>query len=141
MRRSTIKVLATSATMLIVSAGAAFADTGTFVSQAGQVVFYYGISGGHGTSKHWGGGFTDKFCQDAPGATSFNTFVGQYLRDRTLQADDVIKSRMSAYAEGKYTSASFSTSGSSNYHTDVGWSYVSSAGSGANGYSRGNGGC
>lgn len=140
-RRPVSKVVGISAAMLVVSAGAALADSGTFVSQAGQVVFYYGASAGSGTSRHWSGGFTDRFCEDAPGAGSNNTFVGKYRRDRTLQTDDIIKDHSARYSDGKYTSASFSTSGSSKYHTDVGWSYVAAASSAANGYSRGNGGC
>lgn len=142
-------VAALSTMPLAVASGAALAngtrtqpnnvdpDTGTCTSIGTQIVFYYGVSSGNCTSPHWNGGGNYKLCTDAPGSHAGNTYDARFRHDRTFQSDETIREIVPYFNSPRLCSTAFGTSSDSSYHTDAAWPYISGAGGGANGYSRG----
>lgn len=124
--------------MLLVAAtaGAAWAGTGTYVRQNGQIVFYYGVSSGQGESYSFDGYGTARLCADAPGAKQHVMFNARFQHERRFQLDETLKDLFLYYDDSAYTSGSFSTSSSARYHTDATWNYAAGASQAANGYSR-----
>lgn len=100
------------------------------------LVFYYGVSSGSANSNTCDGSRTVKLCADAPGATSQNTFAAELWEQRALQPDYRRSwTPQLAYAWAKHCQAPVSLAAKKHY-VHVGWSYVSGAGSAANGYGR-----
>lgn len=123
------RVAVLAATVVIATSGAAHALTGS-LALSKSVNFYYGETAGSGDSQDFDGYGTAKMCARSEGYSS-QTYVAQYLRNRTLQPDDKLKDVLLAYnayvAPNSYGSATFSTASSSRYHTTAIWPAVPSA--------------
>ncbi len=123
------------ASILIGSAGAAYADSGDFVRQSHGVVFYYGTTNGDSDSFNFSGGPVYRVCQDAPGVSYNANHYSKLVLNKTL-ADETLRSVASSYADPKRCSNTYDTSSTKNYHVRVDWVGVPSAPDTNNGYGR-----
>ncbi|MDR6175495.1 hypothetical protein QE364_000114 [Nocardioides zeae] len=140
-----IRITAAAAFVIGATATAAHAATGS-TPLARSVVFYFGETSGSGDSKDFAGygigaPVGTRLCSDADNYGN-NSYGAQFIRNRTLQPDDVLKDVTRTYNQGLYTSASFNTYSNYQYHTRAAWSAVPSAPNNASGFARsGSGGC
>jgi|SRR5664279_6342835 len=133
------RVLTLSVVLFVATAGAAFADTGTYIRYAKKVEFFFAESAGDASSYDFSGYGTAKLCADAPTSSS-RTFYVAYMWNRTLQPDDIMKEQFRVYSDPRYVSASFSTQSDRKYHTDATWNYVPNVIAETHGYSKAIGG-
>jgi hypothetical protein len=109
------------------AAEVAHADSGTCGHSAKEVTFYYNQGSGNCDSKDFSGYGTAKLKSDAPSCcspASQSGYTAYYYKNRTLQPDDVQKYHSALYKNAAKTSAAFSTSSGSKYHTNVIWDAI-----------------
>lgn len=138
--RATRTLAALTFVIAATSTSAAFAATGSDALPR-SVRFYFGVSAGSGDSQDFAGrgvgaATPTVLCSDADNSGGNNTYTAQLLWNRTLQPDDVLRSKALRYNQGLYGSATFSTYSSRQYHTYANWSAVPSAPDSADGYAR-----
>lgn len=103
---------------------AAFAGTGQYVPAVGSVVFYYDLSSGNGGSYlKWGSGSNDRMCMDAPGSSSYATFVGHVYWHRTFLSDPAQVSGARAYSDPAMASGQYSSYTSREYYSHSTWNW------------------
>lgn len=73
-------------------------------------------------------------CANSDGASTGNTYVAQYIRNRSGLPDVIIKDKNVSYNQGLYQSGYFNISSSNAYHTKSSWSAVPSAPNNYSGY-------
>lgn len=127
------RALCVAALLVGGTATAAWATTG-YVANPRSVVFYYGETAGNGDSQNFTGTGSVRMCANSDGASTGNTYVAQYLRNRTAFPDVVLKDASVAYNQGLYESGAFSIDTSNTYHTKSSWSAVPSAPDSYSGY-------
>lgn len=128
-----IKLVVISLLLILTAAGAAFARTG-YDANPRSVVFYFGETSGNGDSQDFSGYGLVKLCTDGDNVGGGNSYVGQYLRNRTLAKDEILKDVSLRYDAAPYASGNFQTTSDNNYHTYAGWSAVPSAPDTASGF-------
>lgn len=134
-RRRTKLVVGIAFALCASTTGVAYAVTGS-TSNPRSVVFYFGETGGQGDSNNFAGYGQAKLCTDADNSGGGNYYRALYLRNRTLQPDDVLWNFQYVYfSDPPRASPSFSTVSSSQYHTTAGWPGVPSAPDSASGFS------
>lgn len=115
-----------AAVALVLGPGAlvAAADGGSYVPFVGKIVFYYDLSSGSGNSnREWGTASNDRMCMDAPGSSSYATFVGNVKWHRTFLADPNMASAARAYRDSAYSSGQYYSASDREFYARATWNY------------------
>lgn len=126
------RALVVALAVVAATSTAAWAQTGSTANDR-SVRFYYGETSGHGDSQDFTGSGNVNMCTNSDGGSN-QTYVAQYLKNRSFQPDDVIRDSNRSYNSGLYKSSSFSISTNNKYHTTATWSAVPAAPNGYSGY-------